>query len=136
MYHAYTYKLYLSNHARPLDSYIEELYKKYGLAVNKATIHRWFMTIGPFKGGTRVASGYPSSRDSWQTYEMLGNYIDFVVNIFHHRRLVFANEKHIKDINIFGKVRRDVVSENIPNHSMNANSKNRYNILAAVTIKG
>ena len=52
-----------------------------------------------------------------------------------HTRLVFADEKPMKEIGIFRHVRRNVFSGEVPKHKMNANSKNRYNILAAATIK-
>ena len=42
----------------------------------------------------------------------------------------------MKEVMIFGKVRRDPITGDTPNHRMNANSKNRFNILAAVTVKG
>ena len=41
----------------------------------------------------------------------------------------------MKEIDIFGTVRRDPFLGSAPNHEMEANSKNRYSILAAVTLK-
>ena len=47
----------------------------------------------------------------------------------------FADEKPMKQIDVFRKIRRDVRNGCIPQHRVNANSKDRYNILAVVTIK-
>ena len=41
----------------------------------------------------------------------------------------------MKEIDIYGKVRQDIVTGKVPIHQMNANSKNRWNILAACSIK-
>ena len=82
-----------------------------------------------------MTSRFPSGRDSYPTYCLLFQYHLFILSIDDHTRLVFADEKPMKEINIFQKVRRNVVNGEISNHRMNANSKNRYNILAAVTIK-
>ena len=50
-------------------------------------------------------------------------------------RLFFADEKPMKEIDIYGKVRRDVITDEVLVHQMNAESKNRWNILAACCIK-
>ena len=49
---------------------------------------------------------------------------------------MFADEKPMKEINLYGKVRRDVMNGSVPVHKCKANSKNRWNILAACTVKG
>ena len=41
----------------------------------------------------------------------------------------------MKEIDLYGCVRRDVVDGTVPVHKMNANSKNYWNILAACSIK-
>ena len=62
--------------------------------------------------------------------------MDFIESIKDHTQLVFADEKSMKEIIIFCSVRENVRTGTTPNHTMNANSKNRYSILAAVTLKG
>ena len=94
------------------------------------------MTIGPFKGTMRLTSKFPSGRDSWTTYKLIKQYLGFIVEVEDHRRVVFTDEKPMKEIGIYRLVRRDVFSGDVPNHEMEANAKNRYNILAAVNIKG
>ena len=42
----------------------------------------------------------------------------------------------MKEIDIYGPVRRDVLSGDVPKHEMETNAKNRYNILVAISIKG
>ena len=56
-------------------------------------------------------------------------------SLIHPSRFVFANEKPMKEIDIFGTVRRNIMDGTIPVHKMQANSKNRWNILAACTVK-
>ena len=41
----------------------------------------------------------------------------------------------MKEIDLYGKVRRNVMDGTVPVHKCNANSKNRWNILAACTVK-
>ena len=55
--------------------------------------------------------------------------------LFDRSRFVFADEKPMKEIDLYGTVRRNVLNGSIPVHKMNANSKNRWNILAACTVK-
>ena len=136
-HHLFIYELYRSNPALPVDGYVEEFFQRFGLRVSNTTIQRWFLTIGPFKGTMRITSRYPSARDSWQTYNMLQQYLNFILSIEDHSRLVFADEKPMKELEIYGPVRRDVRTGDIPNHAVDsANSKNRYSILSAVNIKG
>lgn len=70
-HHMYIYRLYLDNPALPLHGYIQEIFNKFGLIISADMIHRWFMTIGPFKGTMRLTSKFPSGRDSWATYKFL-----------------------------------------------------------------
>ena len=137
-HHEYLYKLYTANPSRPLDVYVSKLYKAFGLAITCSTMQRWFMTIGPFKGTMRVTSVFPDSRNSWQTYCLLQNYLEFIFSIDDHKRLVFADEKPMKEKDLYTKVRRDVKKGTTPTHKFkNINSsKNRLNILTAINIKG
>ena len=66
---------------------------------------------------------------------MLQQCISFMKIVKYHTRLVFADEKSMKDIYIFGTVRRVIVTADIPNRFTKENSKNRYNILIVVTLK-
>ena len=65
------------------------------------------------------------------------NFLNFISSISNHRRLVFADEKPMKEKMIYGKVRRDVQKGTTPAHKCKSvNSKNALNILTAVNIKG
>jgi len=66
--------------------------------------------------------------------DMLTDYLSFIVKIRDQTRLVFADEKPQKEKDLLFKVRRDPFTGNVPHHSCNANSKNRYNIFAAVAV--
>jgi hypothetical protein len=94
------------------------------MTVSKSTIERWFMTIGPFKGSMRVTSRYPSGRNSWATYNMLKSYLSFILSIDDHYRIVFADEKSMKEIDVYRLVRRDIITGDTPTHELeSANSK-------------
>ena len=134
-HHVYIYKLYLENPSLPLVGYIEKNYDKFGLVLTRSFIESWFLNIGPFKGTMRVTSTFPSGRNSASTYNHLCSYLEFIMEIGDPIRLVFADEKPMKEIDIYGTVRRNVVTGVAPNHEMEANAKNRYNILATTTLK-
>ena len=131
----FIFTLYLDNSSIPLDGYVEELQIEFAPVVNKFTIQRWFMTIGLFKGTMRITSSFPFRRYSYPTYCLLCQYLKFVVSVDDHRQLVFVDEKPMKERNIFWSVRRNPNTGKSPEYRINANSKNRYNILAAITIK-
>ena len=107
-----------------------------GLIVYSGVLERWFLTIGPFKGTMRLTSKFPSGRYSWATYRLIEQYLKLVVEVEDHRRLVYADEKPMEEIDIYGTVWRDLFTGDVPKHEMEANAKSCYNILAAVNIKG
>ena len=82
----------------------------------------------------RLKSRFPSVRNSDATYQILDQYLNFISVIPNHSWLDFVDRKPMKEIMIYGKVYRNPFIGNILTHEMNANSKNWYNILAAVTI--
>ena len=83
----------------------------------------------------RFTSSFPSGRESWSTTCILKKYCEFICSIDDHRRLVFADEKPMKEKDIFRLIRKNPMNGVTPNHRMKANSKNRYSILCAVTLK-
>ena len=52
-----------------------------------------------------------------------------------HKKLVFCDEKPFKGVDIFDRVRRYPITGIVPQLRCDANSKNRYNVLAAVSLK-
>ena len=134
-HHVFLYQLYMRNPSRPLVGYRSEFFERYGLIVSEQLICRWFKEIGPFSGSFRETSAFPPGRWNDETFQRLRRYLQFVCNLSNSLRLVFADEKPMKERDIFRKMRRNVRDGSTPQHSMNANSRNRYNILAAVTIK-
>ena len=135
-HHAFIYELYLRNPSRPADGYICRLCERYGIHVSSSFILSWFHTVGPFKGTMRVTSTFPPDKDSPRVQALLDDYVDFVNSIEDHRRLVFADEKPMKEIDIYGKVRRDPMTGHVLQHrSQNANTKIRFNIFSATTLK-
>ena len=59
-----------------------------------------------------------------------------ISSIKNRKRLVFADKKPFKEIDIFGRVRRDVKNGDTPPNKTHSSSRNRYNILCAINIKG
>jgi len=72
----------------------------------RSPIHRWFLTVGLFKGTIRVTSRYPSGRNSDATHRMLKYYLTFICGIDKQTRLVFANKKRMKEADTVGCLRR------------------------------
>ena len=136
-HHAYIYDLYRDNPALPVDGYVEQFYQRYNIVLSKSTIQRWFLTIGPFKGMMRVTSRFHSDCDSWTTVMLLRQYTNFILSLENHTRLVFADEKPMKEADVYRCVRRDPLNGQTPYHTVDSvNSRNRYSILAAVNVKG
>ena len=122
-HHVFIYQLYVKNPSLPIDGYIAEIYHRFSHIVSHSFMTRTFKTIGSFKGTMRLTSRFPSGRNSAATFLYLKEYLGFVDVIHEHSRLVFADEKPMKEIMIYGKVRRDPFMGNTPFHEMNANSK-------------
>ena len=135
-HHAFLYQLYRDNPSMPLYGYVEELLKEYSIKVSDSFIKRWFDEIGPHKGTLRVTSSHPSGRYSTQTIMRLQNYLAFISSIDDHTRLVFSDEKPMKEVMIFPRVRKDPFTGECPKNISTSTSKNRFNILAAVNLKG
>ena len=135
-HHLYIYELYKMNPSMPLYGYSEELWKEFGIQVSDAFIKKWFDTVGPKKGSLRVTSHHNIGRYSMTNLQKLQEYLTFIASLDDHTKLVFSDEKPMKEINIFPRVRRDPFTGEIPKNKASSTCKNRYNILAAVNIKG
>ena len=135
-HHSYMYDLYLDNLARPLDGYVEELEVRFGLVVNCEMIRQWFETVGNFPGKLRKTSTYNSGRNDARTIGLLSRYLTFMSRVTDHQRLVFADEKPMKGKDIYGRMRRNIMTGDTPGHTMTFSNANRFNILAAVSVKG
>ena len=135
-HHTYIYELYKNNPSMPLSGYCEEFFLRFGIQVSDVFIKRWFDMIGQFTGSLRVTSSPNISRYNDENLVRLQNYLSTISNIEYHARLVFSDEKPMKEVMIFPKVRRDPYSGKSPKNKSTSTSKNRYNILAAVNIMG
>ena len=134
-HHGFIYDLYLRNPKLPADGYIYYIHQRFGLLLSRATITRWFHTIGPFKGSMRETSTFPHSKNAPRTIELLEEYLEFIGTLNNHARLVFADEKPLKSVDLCGRVRRDPITGICPNDICKPNPRNRYNIVTAVTLK-
>ena len=135
-HHVFLYHLYKKKPSMPLYGYSEELKKTFGITISSQTILRWFNTIGPYKGSLRVTGSHPNGRETFRTCYLLQQYLKKISFIKNRKRLVFADEKPFKEIDIFGRVRRDVKNGDTPPNKTHSSSRNRYNILCAINIKG
>ena len=84
----------------------------------------------------RVTLLHPTGQYSDTTVRRLQDYLGLITSIGDHARLVFSNEKPMKEVMIFPKVRKDPITSVSPKNVSTSNSKNRFNILAAVNVKG
>jgi len=134
-HHLFIYEMYLKNRRLPAEAYIFEFHAAFGIKLSSSFMSRWFHTIGPFKGTMRVTSKFPPAKYSTKNTELLRSYFAFTRHLKDHRRLVFADEKPMKDIDLYDRTRRDPITGEVFPILCNANSKFRYNILAAVTVK-
>ena len=134
-YHAYIYELYVYNPVSPCYGYYKVIERKFGIHVGNTLIQHWFITLGLFKGTMCIISSYNLGSNSSIAYQMLQQYISFMNSAKYHTRLVFADEKLMEYIDIFGTVRRVFFTGDLPYHSINENSRNRYNDLTVVTLK-
>ena len=106
-YHSFVYNLYIANSARLFYGYVGDLYCRFILDISKVTMQSWFNTIGPFKGTMQGTYKYPSGWNTYVTYRILKHYLAFILSIHYHTRLVFADEKLMKEIYIYGYMCRD-----------------------------
>ena len=77
-----------------------------------------YIYIYIYEGTMRLTSHSPFDRNSSEMCKLLCQYSDFIVSIGCHTRLVFADEKPINEIDIFGKVSRELFLGNNPNHEI------------------
>lgn len=126
IHHAFISELCAKHLIIPLHGYI--VHFKYGILLHISLTERWFMPIGPFKGTMQLSSRFPSSHDAWLIYRLLKKYLRFIYSISDHRRLVFVNDKLMKDVDIFDRTRRDPYTCIISYHSMNANTNKKDTI--------
>ena len=134
-HHAYIYELYSRKPSRPRDVYVSKLQEKFNISVSQQFISDWFKTIGPFKGNLRETSLFPPDKESPRVQKLRDEYMDFIKCVQNHRKIVFADEKPMKEQDLFSLVRRDPITGIVPTNKGKANSKNRWNILSAITVK-
>ena len=135
-HHIFLYSLYKKNPSMPLYGYCAELLREFNINVSEMFMKRWFHTVGPYKGTLRKTSAFPHQKDSVQNVLRLINYLELITALGDASKLVFADEKPMKECMIFPMVRGDPMNGERPTNKARANSKNRYNILCSVNIKG
>lgn len=74
-----------------------------------------------------TVSKFPPGKNSKLSLQLVKEYISFIMSVKDHtrsRRLVFADEKPMKEIDIFHRVQRDPFTGEVAPFTCNANSKN------------
>lgn len=74
-----------------------------------------------------TVSKFPPGKNSKLSLQLVKEYISFIMSVKDHtrsRRLVFADEKPMKEIDIFHRVQRDPFTGEVAPITCNANSKN------------
>ena len=128
--------LYDRDPARPLYSYVNELYKFSGTKVCKSTICKWFKYSFDFKASCRKPSIFPAQKFSSANITKLLEYVK-LVSYFDHTRFVFTDEKPMKGIDIFNKkIRRSPLDGTVPFVEAGFDLRNVYNLMAAIKING
>ena len=133
--HFFIYRCYLRHPERSRVSYVRKFYNEFNIELSEIFITWWFKNICPFKGNFRLTSRFPPNKYSWETRQLLDKYLLFVYQVRKIRRIVFADEKPFKGNDIYSLVRRDPLTGVVPDIWCGYNSINRYNILAAVSMK-
>ena len=133
-HHIFIYDLYRTNPKRPREEYCKCMKDRYGMICSPSFITNWFKNVGPYKGTMRIASKFPNARGSNRVQSYKQEYLRMINNIDNPRRLVFIDEKPMKEIDIYARVRRNVMDGTVPYIPCNANSRNRYNIMTAVRL--
>ena len=77
-----------------------------------------------------------NQRETPENVFKLQRYLEFSRSLEDHTRLVFADEKPMKELMIFSKTRRDIYTGYVPKNIVPSTAKNRFNILCAVNLKG
>ena len=77
-HHIFLYHLYKSDPARPLEGYVTEFVRKFGLVISGQLVSRWFQSIGPYNGSFRETSAFPAGRWSDSTLFRLQRYLSFI----------------------------------------------------------
>ena len=122
-HHAFIYKLNLQNPSKTATGYVYNLLDQSSRILSNTTIHHWFMTIAPFKGTKRVTSHCPGSCKNLTTISQLQRYLGFVIVVDHSSKFVFPDQKPIKEIDIYGIVRRHPYNGITPSQVVKSNSK-------------
>jgi hypothetical protein len=83
------------NPARPLNSYVNELYHSRGVRISESTISRWFLTRFDYRGSFRKPNLVPLDKFRLENIARYKEFMDKKESITDHRRLIFLDEKHI-----------------------------------------
>ena len=119
-HHQAIYSWYVKRPSRPIDGYVIKLKKRFGIIVSNSLMSKWFHSIGPFKGTMRLTSRFPPAKNTWMSTELVHQFLSFMMKI-DHIQLVFADEKPMKGVDIYDKVRRDPFTGNVPHLTCDAN---------------
>ena len=102
----FIFSCYLKNPCMTGSGYICELKKEFDIDVSESTISRWFHTTGNYKGTLRKASVFPNRKDHPDVVLQVQQFIELIRSVEDHVRIVFSDEKPLKEMEICPDPRR------------------------------
>ena len=100
-HHRFLYDAYLDNPSALREEYLAKFYAEYGIVLSLSFVSLWFKRGGPFPGLFRVTSVFPRAKNSPQVLGLLLDYIHFISSVNDQTHLVFADEKPLKQVDLF-----------------------------------
>ena len=93
--------LYFENPYRPLTSYVRELFNMTSTLANEKTLSKWFLKSLPHRMGIKKGTIAPIDKFTPENALRRLEFIDFMVKLEDHDRLVFVDEKKLKGCEIY-----------------------------------
>ena len=99
--HRFLYDIYLRKPEATAEQYIMQFYREYNLLLSSPFITQWFHLIGPFRGTFCSNSVFPTAKNTVHVLRKVIEYLEFISTIQNHACLVFADEKPLKQVDLF-----------------------------------
>jgi hypothetical protein len=122
------------NPARPLSSYVNELYHSRGLQISESTISRWLLYRFDFRGSFRKPNLVPLDKYRLENIARYKEFMDKKFMITDHRRFIFLDEKHIvnKDT-VPNMVRACPITGRVSAIQVSGDFREAYSIIAVIS---
>ncbi|KAL7534650.1 hypothetical protein ACHAXR_006021 [Thalassiosira sp. AJA248-18] len=126
--------LYLDEPSRSLADYVNTLGLLTGTVASKSTISRFFTDAFPHRGGMCRPNLVPFDKFRPANIQRAVEYVELIASI-DPERIKFGDEKHLKGDEIFNrKVRRNPLTGEVPEMTVDPDFRNRYNLTGFCSI--